>query len=75
LGFRLKSEPIRKYIYDKTGRYEVRNINAYLIDAPDVYVESRTKPVCDVPKMIYGSKPVDGGFLILSEQERLELIA
>lgn len=75
LGFSLSIELGRKYIIDKDGKHEVSDINAYLFDAPYVYAESRTKPLCDVPCMIYGSKPVDGGFLILSEQERTELIA
>lgn len=75
LGFSLSKELGRKYIIDKDGKYEVSDINAYLFDAPYVYAESRTKPLCDVPCMIYGSKPVDGGFLILSEQERTALIA
>ena len=46
------------------------NINAYLIDALDVIVESRTKALCNVPKMVYGNKPVDGGFLFMTAEER-----
>ncbi|MBE6389223.1 MAG: class I SAM-dependent DNA methyltransferase [Lentisphaerae bacterium] len=48
----------------------VRNINAYLTDAPDVFIESRNKPLCDVPEMVYGSKPTDGGFLFLTQEEK-----
>ena len=53
---------------------EVKNINGYLIDAPDIFIESRAKSINDVPQMIYGNKPTDGGFLFLSEIEREELI-
>ena len=53
---------------------EVPHINAYLINGPDVFVESRKNPLCNVPIMIYGSKPTDGGNLILSPAERDELI-
>ena len=53
---------------------EVPHINAYLINGPDVFVESRKKPLCNVPIMIYGSKPTDDGNLILSPAERDELI-
>ena len=50
------------------------NINPYLIDAPTVWLESRTKPICNVPQMSSGGKPVEGGFLILSPEERLTLL-
>ncbi len=50
------------------------NINPYLVDAPDTWIDSRSKPLCDVPDMIYGSKPTDGGFLFLKEDEYKEII-
>ena len=50
------------------------NINAYVLDAPDVFIASRTKSICGVPKMVYGSKPADGGFLFLDEDEKNELL-
>ena len=53
---------------------EVPHINAYLINGPDVFVESRKKPLCDVPIMIQGNRPIDDGNLILSVAERDELI-
>ena len=46
------------------------NINPYLIEAPTVFIESKSKPICDVPKMVYGSMPIDNGALILSEEEK-----
>ena len=48
---------------------ESSNINAYLIDAPDVFVESRTKPICKVLEMTSGNRPADGGHLIIEEDE------
>ena len=53
---------------------QANNINPYLIDAPTVWLESRTKPICNVPQMSSGGKPVEGGFLILSPEERLTLL-
>ena len=47
-----------------------QNINAYLVDAPNTLVASRTKPLCDVPEMKYGNKPTDGGYLIFSNDEK-----
>lgn len=59
-----------KIIYDGIKATEASNINGYLIDAPSAFVESRTKPICDVPQMNSGGKPVEGGFLILSPEEK-----
>jgi hypothetical protein len=58
-----------KYLYDDSGAHECKNINAYLTDAPNVIVSSRSKSLCDVPQMIYGNKPADGGNLIFTKSE------
>ena len=65
---------VPKVIYDNDKPKVADNINAYLIDAPDVYVESRVKSLCNVPQMVYGNKPVDGGFLFLTAEERQDAI-
>lgn len=52
-----------------------RNINPYLVDAPTVALNKLRKPLCDVPEMSYGSMPNDGGNLIMSQQEKDELLA
>lgn len=53
----------------------VNNINPYLIDAPNIVVDNRTKPLCNVSEVVYGNKPVDGGFLLLSPDEKTALLA
>ena len=72
IGFSNVNVP--KVIYDNDKQKAVENINAYLIDAPSVYLESKSKALCDVPQMSSGGKPVEGGFLILSPEEKDELI-
>ena len=52
----------------------VRNINPYLVEADNVFIESRAKPICNVPILLNGGKPTEGGFLILSEEEKNELV-
>lgn len=52
----------------------VKNISPYLIEGNNVFLVSRTKPVSDVLPVIYGSKPADGGNLILSNDEKQELL-
>lgn len=53
----------------------VSNISPYLTEGPDRAVSNRSEPLCAVPKMSWGNKPTDGGHLILSPEERKELIA
>ena len=59
---------------NETGAQIVQRINPYLVEGPNVLVESRGTPLCDVPKMTAGNKPSDGGNLILSEEERKRLL-
>lgn len=63
-----------KYIYDGGTKILAHNINAYLSDAPNVLVQSRNTPLCDVPKMIYGNKPADGGNLIIEDEDYEDFI-
>lgn len=51
------------------------NINPYLVDAPDVLLESRRTPISPVPEAVFGSMPNDGGHLLLSDAEKDELLA
>lgn len=44
------------------------------MDAPSVFIERRTKPICDVPSIYRGSQPTDNGNLILSKEEMEDLI-
>ena len=64
-----------KLLFDGDGCREVDNINGYLASAPDAFVERRTKPICDVMEMVAGGKPTDGGFLLLTQDERDVLVA
>lgn len=45
------------------------------MDAPNIFVESRNKPLCNVPDMLKGSSPVDGGNLLLTESEYDEFLS
>ena len=58
-----------KWIFQGGQRVKAHNINAYLCDAPDIIVTSRNKPLYDVPAMVYGNKPADGGHLIIEANE------
>jgi len=76
IGFGTHSDNQSKIIFNSDGKKTAtRNINAYLVDAPNVLVASRSKPICDVPQMFTGNLPADGGNLILSADEKAEIIS
>lgn len=50
------------------------NINPYLVDAPDIFLPNRTNAIAAIPPIIYGSKPTDGGHLLLNKDERDALV-
>lgn len=63
-----------KWLYQNGRSIRANNINAYLCDAPNILIESRNKPLCDVSKMVYGNKPADGGYLIIEDEDYLPFI-
>lgn len=69
VGFSCVTNMKQKQLYSSERLQLVDNINAYLIPAPTIFIESRTKSLCVVPQMIYGNKPTDGGFFFISAEE------
>jgi hypothetical protein len=75
IGMRMK-RPGAKYIYSDDLQISVSNINGYLADGPDIYLSRRRSPLSpQLPNLVFGSMPRDGGGLILSASERDALIA
>ena len=58
-----------KYIFSGETYQIAEYINAYLIDAPNIFIESRKKPLCLVPEISKGCQPTDGGNLIIEDNE------
>ncbi len=75
VGYSIAPNDEPKRLYDNDRVQLVDRINAYLIDAPIVFIDSRGTSLCKVPPMIYGNKPTDGGFLFLTPEERDELLS
>ncbi len=69
-----------KYIYEyetvKSEPHErkVKNINPYLVEGSDTVILKRKKPICNVPLISFGSMPNDGGYLLLNDEEKKELL-
>ena len=55
-------------------REQVKQFNGYLTDTPSVFLKQRSKPICDVLPMIRGNQPTDAGFLLMTAEEREELV-
>ena len=75
IGFSTTLNKVPRQIYTHERVQVAENINPYLIDGPTVFVTSRSKPICNVPPMFLGNKPSDGGNLILSAEERAEILS
>lgn len=76
VGFSRRASSIGRFIVDESGiRHTASHVNAYLIDAEDVFIEGRTKPLCDVPEIGIGNKPIDGGNYLFTKEEKEAFVA
>ena len=74
IGFSDQKVESQKIIYDGEHGKQVEHINAYLVEGADIYVEKRSTPLFDVPAIDYGSMPNDGGYFLLTTEEKEELL-
>jgi hypothetical protein len=72
IGLRNESNS-SKFLFTDLIKKEVHNINAYLIDYKDVYIQKRRKSISQLPKMIFGSMANDDGNLIFSHEKMLDV--
>ena len=61
-------------LFDNDKVTRVSHINAYLMEGPDVFVGSRQNPLCDVPQIGIGNKPIDGGNYLFTKEEMEDFI-
>lgn len=74
VGFSFAQSSKGRKIVDGEITYIANNINAYLVDAEDVFIESRKKPLSDAPLMVTGNRPADGGALIIEAEDYDEFV-
>ena len=67
VGFSVAENDKKRKLFSSDTFLLVDNINAYLLNAPNVYIESVVKPLCTVPEMTTGNRPADGGHLIIEQ--------
>ena len=75
IGFTTGNWRGKKVIYTNGTSQEASNISPYLVDAPDIVIASRNKPLCAVPEIITGNQATDDGNFYLSESEYDAFIA
>ncbi|MGD9707693.1 MAG: class I SAM-dependent DNA methyltransferase, partial [Candidatus Delongbacteria bacterium] len=73
-NFDVKDKSIFEYqsINSEPLQRKVKNVNPYLVEGTDSIIISRSSPICKVPDIVFGSMPNDGGFLLMSEDEKIE---
>ena len=74
IGFSTTINSKSKLLFDGDRVQIVDNINAYLLNAQDVFVVSRRTALCQVPEISKGFQATDNGYLILNQAEKDELI-
>ncbi|MCA3082906.1 MAG: class I SAM-dependent DNA methyltransferase [Rhodocyclaceae bacterium] len=72
----VKSPRLFEYDDIKGPAHEIaaKNINPYLVDAPSIVLPNRREPICKVSPIVFGSMPNDGGGLLLTTEEKAELL-
>lgn len=74
VGFSVAPNSKPKVIFTSDRPQIAKNINGYLLDADNIFVESRNKPICDVPEIGIGNKPIDGGNYLFTKEEMQEFV-
>ena len=74
VGFSTAPNSQPKILFSADRPQVVQNINGYLVDAENIFVESRNKPLCDVPQIGIGNKPIDGGFYLFEQDEMIAFL-
>lgn len=74
MGYSCAPSDKPRYIFTAGRAQTARNINAYLLDADDIFVESRSKPLCNVPMIGMGNQPIDNGNHLFTKEEMVEFL-
>ena len=79
IGFALADRDVKKIyqyatVIGEPMEISTKQINAYLLDAPLLFIQKRNKPICSVPEMTFGNMPNDGGNFLLSSEEKMKIV-
>ncbi len=74
VGFSIAENKAERRLFDNGNEKIAKIINPFLIDAPILFIENRSKPLCDVSEMCKGSIPVDDGNFFLTTEEKIAFL-
>ena len=74
VGFSVAPNHKEKVLYSSDRAQIVQNINGYLLNADNVFIESRNKPICDVPEIGMGNQPIDDGNYLFTDEMKAEFL-
>lgn len=74
VGFSKAPNKAEKRLFSNGTMKIVKNINGYLVEADNIVIESRSKPICKVPEIGIGNKPIDDGNYLFTEDEMRDFI-
>ena len=74
VGFSAARSDAKRWLFTDEKMQAASNINAYLLDAPNIFIDSRSTSLCDIPAMTTGNRPADGGHLIIEDVDYADFI-
>lgn len=74
VGFSVCHSERKRRIFDGNDVTVASNINGYLVDAANVFIDNRNTPLCDVPEIGMGNQPIDGGNYLFKDDEKDEFV-
>ena len=74
VGFSAARSDAKRWLFTDEKMQAASNINAYLLDAPNIFIDSRSTSLCDIPAMTTGNRPADGGHLIIEDEDYADFI-
>ena len=75
IGFSVEGDSTPCLLIDEKGQHhQTAHINGYLTAAQDIFIENRTKPLCEVPEIGMGNQPIDDGLYLFTNQEKQEFL-
>lgn len=74
IGFSISGNKTKRIYISEVQSIPANNINPYLIDAPDTWINSRNKPLCDIPPLLTGSQRIDNDLFMFTDETKAEFI-
>lgn len=75
IGFSIAPNSKKKVLYSGEHAQFVQNINGYLVDADNVFIENRKKSLCSVPQIAMGNQPIDDGNYLFTEETKAAFLS